>query len=172
MFSSKARIALGAIVAILAGYAALQGWYELSAVGGLITAYMVWSYFRQGTVALASKAFHQKDYPTAERLLDQIKDPDKLARSRRGYYEFIYGNIELKRGNTLKAERHFQIASLFPLRSENDKALVLVQLANLNLAKREFEKAGVYAAKAKELKISSRVSNIIDKIEHEIQKAK
>ena len=172
MFTTKVRFLIIGVAAILFGYTLFQQSYQLVALVGLLIGYLIWSYFKQGTVALASKAFHNKDYAKAEILLKEIRDPDRLARNRRGYYEFIYGNIELQRENFPEAERHFQIASRFPLRTENDKALVLVQLANLSLRRREFDKAGVYVNKAKELKISSRVNNIIQKIEHEIQKSK
>lgn len=70
----------------------------------------------------------------------------------------------------MEAERHFQIASRFPLKNENEKGLVLTQLANINLGKREFKKAQAYVDIAKELKISARVKSIIEKIEQEIHK--
>lgn len=144
--------------------------YELAAVVFAGIAYLIWGYYKQGTVVLAAKAYHHKDYEKAALLLKEIKDPDRLAANRRGYYEFISGNIELQQQNFEEAERHFQIASKFPLKNQNDKAIVLVQLANLNLKKKDFDKASAYSARARELKISSRVENIIEKIEREIQK--
>jgi tetratricopeptide (TPR) repeat protein len=168
--TQKVRLAVLAIAAILLGWTIYQQVYEISAIVVLGILLLTWSYFRQGTVLLASKAFHDKDYVKAEDLLRQIKDPDRLSKNRRGFYEFIYGNIELNRNNFDEAERHFQIASRFPLRNENDKAIILVQLANLSLRKQDFEKAKAYAEKAKSLKISARVQNIIQKIEKEIPK--
>jgi tetratricopeptide (TPR) repeat protein len=100
--------------------------------------------------------------------LKEIEDPDRLGRHRRGFYEFIYGNLELYKQNYEEAEKHFQIASRFPLRNQNDKAIVLVHLANINLRKKDKEKAKAYVEKAKTFKISARVKNIIEKIESEI----
>ncbi len=143
--------------------------YEASAIVVLSIALLVWSHYKQGTVMLAAKAFHDKDYDKAERLLKEIRNPDRLSKSRRGFYEFIYGNIELQRNNFDKSEHHFQIASRFALRNENDKGIVLVQLANLNLRKHDFEKARAYTDKAKTLKLSARVQSIVEKIEKELK---
>lgn len=170
--TSKARYSIAVISIILFIWVTYLQVYEISALVGLGLAYQVWAYFRQGTVALAARAYQKKDYTSAEKLLKEIKNPDRLAKSRRGYYEFIQGNIQLQKGNQLEAETHFQIASRFPLRNENDKGIVLVQLANLNLQKKEFLKAGAYLDVAKDLKLSSRVQSIVQKIEYEIQKAK
>jgi len=170
--TSKARFFIIAVAVILLGWTLYERTYEVSAFVAFAIAYLVWAHFRQGTVALAAKAYHNQDLDKAGNLLREVKNPDRLARNRRGYYEFIMGNIELKKANFAAAETHFQIASRFPLRNENDKGFVLVQLANLNLRKREFEKAQAYVDVAKELKISSRVQDIIKKIENEIHKAR
>ncbi|HEY0056197.1 MAG TPA: hypothetical protein VGB63_12640 [Pedobacter sp.] len=170
MLTVKARIAVIAVALLLLGWTAYEHVYELSALIAFGILFVIYGYFKEGTVVLAAKAYHNQDLIKTEKLLQQIKNPDRLKKSRRGYYEFMYGNIELKRENLLEAERHFQIASRFPLKNENEKALVLTQLANLNLGKKEFAKAGAYLDIAKELKSSARVKNIIEKINNEIQK--
>jgi tetratricopeptide (TPR) repeat protein len=168
--TQRARLIVIVFGVFLLVWTIFQQVYEVSALVLLGILMLVWSYFRQGTVMLAAKAFQQKDFHKAETLLNEIKEPDYLSKSRRGFYEFIYGNVELNKNNYEEAERHFQIASRFPLRNENDKGIILVQLANLNLRKKEFDKARTYIEKAKTLKISARVHNIIEKIEKEIPK--
>jgi tetratricopeptide (TPR) repeat protein len=169
MLTKKARIWVLAIAVILLFWTLYQEVYEISAAIAIGIILLVWGYFREGTVVMAAREFHEKNYDTAEELLKEIKDPDKLSRHRRGFYEFIYGNIELHRHNYAEAERHFQIASNFPLRNQNDKAIVLVHLANLNLRNKALERAKAYVEIAKGLKISVRVQSIIQKIEHEIK---
>lgn len=170
MLTARARFAVITIALILLGWTVYEQVYELSALIGFGILFVIYGYFKEGTVVLASKAYHNKDLIKTEKLLKEVKNPDRLKKSRRGYYEFMYGNIELSRTNLAEAERHFQIASRFPLKNENEKALVLTQLANLNLMKKEFQKATAYLEIAKELKASARVKNIIEKIEQEIQK--
>ena len=172
MMNLKARLIVIAVAVILLGWTLYERTYEVSAFIAFAIAYLAWAHFRQGSVALAAKAYHNQDLEKAQKLLQEVRNPDRLARNRRGYYEFIMGNLELKKNNFAAAETHFQIASRFPLRNENDKGFVLVQLANLNLRKREFEKAQAYVDVAKDLKISSRVKDIIQKIENEIQKSR
>ncbi len=171
MFTKKARLWVIAIAVILLAWTISQQVYEITAVLGIGIALLVWGYFREGTVVMAAREFHAKNYDGAEELLKEIEDPDRLGKHRRGFYEFIYGNVELHRHNYEEAEKHFQIASKFPLRNQNDKAIVLVHLANLNLRKRDFERASAYVEKAKTYKITSRVKNIILRIESEINKA-
>lgn len=171
MITRNVRFALIALATILLAWTISREEYELTALVALGIVLLVVSYFRDGTVLLAARSFQNKDYEKTERLLKEIKYPDRLRKNRRGYYEFIYGNIELQRKNYDEAETHFQIASRFPLKNENDKALVFVHLANLNLRKKMMDRAEAYLVKARELKTSARVQNIILKIETEIQKA-
>jgi hypothetical protein len=168
MLTRKARIWVIAIAFVLLFWTLYEQVYEISAMVGLGIGLLIWGYFREGTVVMAARRFHEKDYEATEELLKEISDPDKLSRHRRGFYEFIYGNLELQRKNYNQAEKHFQIASRFPLRNQNDKAIVLVHLANLNLRKNEPGRAKAYVEKAKSFKISSRVKNIIENIEREI----
>lgn len=170
MLTARARFAVIAIALIFLSWTVYEQVYELSALVGFGIIYLIYGYYKEGTVVLAAKAYHNQDLKKAEELLREIKNPDRLKKSRRGYYEFIYGNIELKRENFSEAERHFQIASRFPLKNENEKALVLTQLANLNLRKKQFNKAQAYIDIARELKVSFRVKGIIEKIEQEIHK--
>jgi hypothetical protein len=170
MLTTKARIAVLAVALLFLGWTVYEHVYELSAIVAFGAVLVIHGYFKEGTVVLASKAYHNKDLVKTEQLLNEIRYPDRLKKSRRGYYEFMFGNIELKRQNLQEAERHFQIASRFPLKNENEKALVLTQLANINLGKKEFAKAGAYLEIAKELKTSARVKDIIEKINQEILK--
>jgi tetratricopeptide (TPR) repeat protein len=168
MLTKKARLWVIGIAFLLLAWTGYKEVYEISAIICIMIGLLVWGYFREGTVVMAAREFHAKNYEEAEILLKEIEDPDRLGRHRRGFYEFIYGNLELHKHNYEEAEKHFQIASRFPLRNQNDKAIVLVHLANINLRKKDKEKAKAYVEKAKTFKISARVKNIIEKIESEI----
>lgn len=170
MFTRKARFWVIGVAIILLGWTITEKVYEITAIIGIGIAMLVWGYFKEGTVVMAAREFHAKNYDGAEELLKEIEDPDRLGRHRRGFYEFIYGNVELHRQNYEEAEKHFQIASNFPLRNQNDKAIVMVHLANLALRKKEYTRAQAYVDKAKTYRISARVKNIVVKIESEINK--
>lgn len=134
--------------------------------------YLVWSHFREGTVVLASEAFQKKEYDKARALLADIKNPEYLRKKRRNYYEFISGNLALQLLDDSKAEYHFQLASRLPFRRANDKAIILVHLANINLRKKDYERVRAYLDKAAELDVSSRLAQIINRIQNEIPKKK
>ena len=171
MFTRKARLWVIGIAVLLLAWTISKQVYEITGAIGIGIALLIWGYFREGTVVMAAREFHAKNYDGAEELLKEIEDPDRLGRHRRGFYEFIYGNVELHRHNYAEAEKHFQIASNFPLRNQNDKAIVLVHLANLNLRKKDYERASAYVERAKTYKSTTRVKNIILKIASEINKA-
>ena len=170
MLTVKARLLIIAIAVVFLGWTVYKEVHEVSVILLCGILYVIYGYYKEGTVVLAAKAYHNQDLQKTEELLQQVRYPDRLGKSRRGYFEFMYGNIELKKSNFLEAERHFQIASRFPLKNENEKGLVLTQLANLNLQKKEFAKAKAYIDIAKELNISARVKSIVEKIESEIRK--
>ena len=141
--------------------------YQLASIAGFLFAFILWSHFKHSSVVLAAKYFKQQDYERTEKTLDEVANPDRLAKNRRGFYEFMRANIALQREDFEAAEFHFQIASRFPLGSQNDKAFVMIHLANLALRKKDGERAFVYLEKAASLATSSRAKEIIKTIEKE-----
>jgi len=167
MYNSKGRYALMALFIIAAVACLFYDQIQLAALAGLFFAFVLWSHFKQSSILLASKYFKNGEHERAQRLLAEVPNPDRLARNRRGYYEFMKANIALKKEEYDVAEHHFQIASRFPLGGKSDKAFVLIHLANLALRKKDGERSRAYIAKAKELASTPKAQEIIKKIEQE-----
>lgn len=167
MYNAKGRYALMAVFAVSALVSLYFLQYQLAAIAGFLFAFVLYTHYKHSSVLLASKYFKNADYEKTEKILEEIGNPDRLARNRRGYYEFMRANIALQREDFETAEFHFQIASRFPLGGKNDKAFVLIHLANLALRKKDAERALTYIEKAKELATSSRAQEIIKIIEKE-----
>lgn len=167
MYNAKGRYALMAIFIIAAIVCLFYDQTQLAAFGGLLAAFVLWSHFKHSSIVLASKYYQQGDYERTERILGEVPNPDRLAKKRRGYYEFMRANIALKKNEFDVAEYHFQIASRFPLGGTNDKAFVLIHLANLALRKKDKERSVAYISRAKELAVTPRAQEIISKIEKE-----
>ena len=167
MYNNRGRYILMLIFALSAPISLYYHQNQLAAVCLLLFSFIVWSHFKQGSVLIASKHFKNSAYAKAEELLDEVKNPELLGKGRRGFYEFIRANIALKRDEFDKAEHHFQLASRFPLGGKNDKAYVLIHLANLALRKKDGIRALKYSDKAKELASSSRAKEIINVIDKE-----
>ncbi|WP_233632495.1 MULTISPECIES: hypothetical protein [Parapedobacter] len=170
MMTSRARAVVLALAFLLLVWAVYEQSYQLASMIAGAMGYLTWSHYREGTVFIATQAFQNHDYDKAKRLLADIKKPQYLRKGRRNYYEFMSGNLALKAGDYETAERHFQIASRLPFRRPNDKAIILINLANINLRKRDFERVKAYTALARKLEVTSRVAQIINKIENEIPK--
>lgn len=167
MYNNKGRYVLMALFILAAIACLFYDQIQLAALAGLFFAFVLWSHFKHSSVALASKYFQKGDHKTASRLLAEVSNPDRLARNRRGYYEFMCANIALKKEEYDVAEQHFQIASRFPLGGKNDKAFVMIHLANLALRKKDGERSRAYIAKAKEMASTPKAQEIINKIEIE-----
>ena len=170
MYNKLGRYVLMGIFVLSALVSINYQQYQLAAISGLLFCFILWSHFKHSSVLLASKHFKNSDYDRAEKVLNEVDNPDRLAKSRRGFYEFMRANIALKREDFEKAEFHFQVASRFPLGGKNDKAYVLIHLANLALRKKDGERALTYVEKAKELATSSKAIEIITNIEKEAKK--
>lgn len=170
MYNSLGRYALMAVFLLAALVCVFFTQYELAAVAGFLFVFVIWSHFRHSSVLMASKYFKNNEFGKAKLMLAEVPNPERLSKNRRGYYEFMQGNIALKEEDFEKAEYHFQLASRFPVGGKNEKSYVLIHLANLALRRKDKERAEVYVAKAKELSESSRSKDIITKIEREIGK--
>ena len=167
MYNTLSRYVLMVIFAISAFVSLYYNQYQLAAIAGFLFAFILWSHFKHSSVLLASKHFKNADYDRADLILNEVVNPNQLAKNRRGYYEFMKANIALQREDFEKAEYHFQIASRFPLGVKNDKAFVMIHLANLALRKKDAERAKAYIERANELATSSRAKEIIKIIEKE-----
>jgi len=170
MYNNKGRYALMAVFVLAALVCIFYNQYELAAASGFLFAFVLWSHFKHSSVLMASKYFKNNEFAKTKALLAEVGNPDRLAKNRRGYYEFMLANMALKEQDYDKAEYHFQIASRFPVGGKNDKSYVLIHLANLALRKKDKERATAYVTRASELAVSSRSKDIIAKIEKEINK--
>jgi len=170
MYNSLGRYVLMAAFLLAALVCVYFIQYELAAVAGFLFVFVIWSHFRHSSVLMASKYFKNNEFTKAKLMLAEVPNPERLSKNRRGYYEFMQGNMALKAEDFDKAEYHFQLASRFPVGGKTQKGYVLIHLANLALRKKDKEKAEAYTKLAKELAESARSKEIITKIEKEIGK--
>ncbi len=89
---------------------------------------------------LAAKYYHHKEYKKTEALLRQIRKPEWLSKKRRGFYEYMMGGVCLQKQDFDAAERHYELAAQYPLRSVNDHVAALVHVANISIRLGKYEK--------------------------------
>ena len=172
MFSNRARVFVAGLFIILLAFFIMQHVYQLAAVAGMMIILLVVEYFRQGTLILASKAYHQQDYDRAEELLNQIKKPEWLSKKRRGYYEYFRGGIALQRKDFDAAEVHYELAVQYPLKQLNEHIAALVHVANISIRLHKYDKAEAYLQLAlkHEGKITAKMRAVIDRLKQDIKK--
>jgi tetratricopeptide (TPR) repeat protein len=172
MFTNRARILVIGAFVIMLGVALNMRVYEIAAVIVLFIVMLVWGYFKEGTIILAAKAFHNKNYDKAESLLLQINNPNWLSKKRRGFYEFILGGVYLQKQEFDEAEKHYEIAAQYPLRSANDHVAALVHVANISIRHNNYEKAKAYLALADKHreKITAKMKEVISRLHLELDK--
>lgn len=99
-------------------------------------------------------------------------NPDQLRKGRRNFYEFMQGSLALQEDRLEDAEYHFQLASRLPWRKENEKGMVLIYLANINLRKKDYARVEAYVEVAEKLKLTQSQQNIVNKIKEDVKKYK
>lgn len=171
MFTNNARIILTGVFLACGLLFSYHHIFQLTALMLLFVVLLIWGYFKEGTIILAAKSFHKKDYAKTERLLNQITHPTWLSKKRRGFYEFIMGGVALQKQDYEAAERHYELAARFPLRSANDHVAALVHVANISIRQGDYDKARAYLQQAESLKdkITARMKDVILKIEQELK---
>jgi len=144
MFTNTARIFLIGLFLAMGLFFSYEHVYQLMAVSLMFIVLLIWGYFKEGTVIMAAKSFHKKDYVRSEALLKQIANPSWLAKKRRGFYEFIMGGVSLQKQDYDAAEKHYELAAQFPLRSVNDHVAALVHVVNISIRQHNYDKAAAY----------------------------
>jgi len=174
MFTNRTRLFIGTIFLLSLVLLVKLQYYELSSVALMMIVLLGWDYLRQGTLVVAARYFHNKDYEKTERTLMEILRPQWLSKNRRGYYEFLMGGVCLQRQDFEDAEKHYEIAAQYPLRSLNDHVAALVHVANISIRQGNFEKANAYLdlTDKHQAKINAKMKDVISRLRQEIKNNK
>jgi hypothetical protein len=174
MFTNRTRLFIGIIFLLSLAILVNMRLYEFAALALMFIVLLAWDYIRQGTLVVAAKHFHHKEYDKAERFLSEIFKPEWLSKNRRGYYEFLMGGVCLQKQDFEDAENHYEIAAQYPLRSLNDHVAVLVHVANISIRQGNFEKAAAFLQLTEKHneKINPKMKDVINRLRQELKKNK
>ncbi len=123
-------------------------WFILLSLGLLA------SYFLLGTVNSAAQFIQKTDFEGADKRLGLTLSPKLLYVTNRAIYYIMKGSIAMNKKENNEAESLFQKALSLKLPTDNEKAMVLLQLANINAIKNKWNAAKIYFNDAKKLKVS------------------
>jgi tetratricopeptide (TPR) repeat protein len=174
MFTNRTRLFIGTVFFMTLVLLTYLHLYELAAVALMMIVLLGWDYVRQGTLVVAARHFHHKEYDKTERILLEILKPDWLRKNRRGYYEFLMGGVCLQKQDFEDAEKHYELAAQYPLRSVNDHVAALVHVANISIRQGNFDKAEAYLqlTEKQQDKINAKMKDVINRLRLELKKHK
>lgn len=107
-----------------------------------------------GTVGPAAQALQEADYDKAEKYLKLTPNPNWLYATNKAYYYMLKGNIAIARKDTTEGERYLKLAEQVEVPTDNEKAMLQIQLTQLAANKGKWKEAMIHFKKAKACKIS------------------
>jgi hypothetical protein len=138
----------GVILAIFTNF-----WYALPVI--LIGIVLLVGYFLFGTIQSAAVIMQTGDMDAAEARLSLTKKPDWLFGPNKAMFYMIKGTMALNRKDLQAGEEWFKKAEGIKMPSDNETAMVQVQLAALNASRRKWNQANLHLKTAKKLKITN-----------------
>ncbi len=156
MFNLNIYILLGITAFLLFGGIILaflvNFWYAFPLLLVGLILFLIYLFF--GSVNTAAKHIQDGDFEKAEKILALTLKPDWLYVTQRAFYYIMRGAIAMNNKEMSAAESLFDRALHMNLPSDNERGMVLLQLANINGAKGKWKAAKKYFRDAKKLKIT------------------
>ena len=156
MFSVNIYLKFALIALFLGGgilLAVFQSfWYALPII--LIGLGLLASYILLGTVQSAAQLVQTGAFEEAKKRIALTWKPEWLYKTNRAFYYIMQGSLALNDKDTNKAEEWFKLAEAIDLPTDDEKAMVQLQLANINAQKDKWKQAELYYKNVKKLKVT------------------
>jgi tetratricopeptide (TPR) repeat protein len=158
-----ALIAAG-ILGGVALWLAFGFWYGFPfLLGGLILGV---SYIFLGTVGPAAKVLQTQDFAKAEQLLNLTLKPEWLYSANRAFYYMMKGSIALQRKDLETGEQWLRQAEAIDIPTPNERAMLQIQLAQIEASRQRWKPAQNHLRKAKEANVTvGAIKEQIDQLE-------
>lgn len=168
MYTMNIYLKLALTVLFLGGGVALAFafgfWYAFPLL--LIGLIFLVSYILLGTVQTAAQMIEAQDLDGAEKRLNLTLNPKWLYVTNRAYYYIMKGSIAMQRGNESRAEDLFKLAQTLKLPTDNERAMVQLQLAGIHLKKNNWNKVKTIMRKVKDYDVTEpTIQSQIDQIQ-------
>ena len=116
----------GVVLAFTIGF-----WYAFPIL--LIGVLFLLSYIFLGTIQSAAQFMQTMDFESCEKRLALTIKPEWLYVTNRAYYYLIKGSVDVQRERHNEAEGWFNKALSLKLPSDNEKAMILIQMINIHI---------------------------------------
>ncbi|HMQ49360.1 MAG TPA: hypothetical protein PKA00_16775 [Saprospiraceae bacterium] len=156
MFTINIYLRFALIVVGLIGgtilWATMGVWYGIWFV--LLGLVMLAGYFLLGTIQSAAVLMQGNDFDGAEKRLDLTIAPKLLYATNKAYYYMIKGSIALAKKDVEAGEKWLKKAEEVKVPTDNERAMLQIQLASIAMQKGRWQQAQVYLRNAKQCKIT------------------
>ncbi len=137
----------GVVLAFLFGF-----WYAFPFL--LVGIILLVGYIMLGTVQSAALKMQKTDFLGAEKRLSLTLNPKWLYSANRAYYYMIKGGIAMQFKRYEEAESLLNNAQKTGLPSDNERAMVFMQLANISVVKNNLQGARTLMRQAKQQNVT------------------
>lgn len=156
MFTINIYLKFALIAVCLIGGVALSFvygfWYAFPFL--LIGLLLFLSYILLGTVNSTAQLIQQADFEEAEKRLNLTMKPNWLYVTNRAMYYIMKGTMAAQKKDNKIAEKHFNTALALDLPTDNERGMVLLQLANINANRGNWTATKNYYREAQKLSIT------------------
>jgi len=156
MFSINIKLKIALIVLLLGGgvwlTTAYGFWYAFPFL--LIGLGLLASYFLLGTIQSTAQLLQLEQFDEAEERLGWTLKPNWLYKTNRAMYYILKGGLNMNKQNFAEAEECFKIAEGIDLPTDDEKAMVQLQLASINFQRQKWNSAKKYFMNLKKLKVT------------------
>ena len=112
------------------------------------------SYILLGTIQSAAQLIQTSQFDEAEKRLSLTLKPEWLYSANHAYYNMMKGTLAAAKEDHATAEVFFEKAQEIGVPSDNESAMLELQLANIAATKNKWQKAKVHFKKLKGLKVT------------------
>lgn len=154
MFTPFSRFLILILCVGLSITGALLEIWSLLVGSTLISLFILWGYYNAGTVKLALGKMRKDAFEEADKLLDLIKNPDKLNKKNKAYFYFIRGMIAHENSKMEDAKTCIKEALDIGMKQESDRAMALLAMADIEMVDKNPTSARYYFVQIKNLKVS------------------
>ena len=172
MFTINIYLRFALIVLLLGGGIALAVvygfWYSFPLL--LIGLALLVSYVLLGTVQSAAQIMQSGDFAATEKRLNLTLTPKWLYVTNRAYYYMIKGSIAMNDKRTEEGEMWLKKAQEVKVPTDNEKAMIELQLANIAATKGRWKQAKLHMRNLKQLNITEQtVKDQVKQLEIAVQ---
>lgn len=171
MFNPIIRIVLFCISLAAAFFYFMKAEYFSMTMMLVAAGLFIYGHYRYGTVYVAFQELKKGRYEKAEKLISKIKNPDILSKGQKSYYHFTQGAIASHKEDWGKSYSEWSKALDIGLRTENDTSIALLNLANVEFERKNFDKANAFIKKTRALNLKPLIASEVDRIQNEINLA-